>query len=572
MKTFFIFLLAASSPQFSFAQDAASDAKNFEKIFLEQVRKSHPGASEQQIRQTHFLPDSALLEAVQSPSLDQAMDKTRSTNLPNLAKSTGTSEPIVAPAAAESSDPKLTMVVVPGVFAEFIKNRAFEEVFEKPSAAQDEFKAKVAEAGAKDAVPFTKDFAPGKSRADFATDLPLDQVMNVGEMDVNGKRVKVVLLGTPFGSLESLGDSKDRATVFNRRLEKYLAITDQQNLAFVGYSRGTVTGLEMLAQAKAEGKPWVKNVKGMVSLSGVVWGSCLADDAIHNPDSSLNKIIQDLLATSAALELIPENASRGETALIAARNAKRFAGFSARAAAAKIKDSVRNGLSLPSIAAIKSMAQVDPTSIGGIVKSMVGQLGLDHPAADYNKNIERFRYFTGALLASTKELTSDARNEWWKTHEIPKNPTYYSIPAAMANPDGKDAPALEKQLFQNPLSYGNGSYDDISLLGNRKEYERICGTKMNDSQVSVTQATFLPKVIEGLNSKNDDIKTKFLGVAGTHHWGMALREVNKMKGGQTNGFPREALLQSLAEQILQDQGYQPASSAPSEPNEANRAE
>ncbi len=91
------------------------------------------------------------------------------------------------------------------------------------------------------------------------------------------------------------------------------------------------------------------------------------------------------------------------------------------------------------------------------------------------------------------------------------------------------------------------------LTQNRKDYETLSGgLALNDSQVSVAQAAFPAGVLESINPAHKGLKTKFLGVAGTHHWGMALREVNKMKAGQVNGFPREALLRALAIQVMLD--------------------
>lgn len=550
----FTLLLSIALQPFALAD---TDAQKFERIFLQQVKAAKGSATNQQVRDTFLQPDASLQEANQASSIEQAMGKGNASTLSKMAAATGNSLPA---GAGDSSGAEMpTMVIVPGVFAEFIKTRAFEEIFEKPSKTKNDFIDKVQEArekgsaDASDSVSLLKNYQQGKTRKDFETKVDLEDVLHVGETEVNGKKVKVVLLGTPFGSLESLGDGKERAAIFNRRLEKYMAVTGQQNIALVGYSRGTVLGLEMLAQAKAANKPWVKNVKGMVSLGGVVWGSCLADDAMTNPDSPTHKLVQDLMGTINGMELIPEGASVAEAARIALANKARIAAFAARAGAAKVEEAAGSPFSVPSSADLRSLVNVDPTSIAGMTIALAQDLGIEHPVTDYNKNIERFRYFVGELMASMKELSSEARQEWWKKRDVPTSLTYYSMPGAMANPDAPRAErAMEKRMFENPLSYGSGSFDDVSLLGNRKTYEKLCGSKTNDSQVSVVQASFLPKVVKELNPKNAGIKTKFLGVAGTHHWGLALREVNRMQGGERNGFPREALLQALAQQIAND--------------------
>jgi hypothetical protein len=83
---------------------------------------------------------------------------------------------------------------------------------------------------------------------------PLSELIDAASIDdANGKPlVKVILFNTKLGSLESLGDNGKRAEIFNRRLAKYLQLTGDQNLVFLGYSRGTPLALEMVAQAKSK--------------------------------------------------------------------------------------------------------------------------------------------------------------------------------------------------------------------------------------------------------------------------------------------------------------------------------
>ena len=122
--------------------------------------------------------------------------------------------------------------------------------------------------------------------------------------------------------------------------------------------------------------------------------------------------------------------------------------------------------------------------------------------------------------------------------------------AAMANPEASE---LEKSIFDGPLGYSKRSYDDLMLLQNRLDYESLGKISLNDSQVSVAQAMFLPEAAASLNSANSGLKTQMLGTLGTHHWGLALRIVNAMKDGRTNPFPREALLKALAAKVALDE-------------------
>jgi hypothetical protein len=533
--------------------DEASDAAVFRGLFLNEVRALNPKAADENVRALHFLPDGAVVQALRARGLDDALAAIRSGTIPALAENTGLQS---APAAATVAGKDLTIVLVPGVFAEFIANRAFEDVLEKDSKFRDQFKALVAKNKVMDSVGLIENFKPTQDNKNQIAPTPraLDQVINVGEMKIGDVTVRVVLFFTEFSTLESLGRNEERAEIFNRRLEKYLQLTGpQQNLAFVGYSRGTPLALEMLAQAKAAGRPWIQNVKAMISLSGVVWGSSLADGAYYDEGSPMHKILIDLRETGRSLEPLP---APGES-LLSAKNApvffannKRWADFAAGAIENyRLMDADKS--SVHTISPVKSLVLTDPRSPLSIAFKMWQKLGLEHPKRDYNLNIERFNYFVDQLLASVYELTTTSRIEWWTNHDIPLNPVYYAIPGTMANPE---AGGLQVTLFENPLSYGGrDNYDDNSLLQNTLDYAKMSGISLNDSQVSVAQAAFLPNVIASLRASNAGVKTKFLGVAGTHHWGMALRVVNKnlLTGGR-NGFPREAMLRALATQVMLD--------------------
>ena len=74
---------------------------------------------------------------------------------------------------------------------------------------------------------------------------------------------------------------------------------------------------------------------------------------------------------------------------------------------------------------------------------------------------------------------------------------------------------------------------------------------MNDSQVAVYQSLFLPQMISNLNPQNSGLEFKQLGLLETHHWGVALEVVNKMRDGRLNPFPREKVLLALAAYLNQ---------------------
>jgi pimeloyl-ACP methyl ester carboxylesterase len=531
------------------ARAETPEAVRFRSIFVEETKADLPNADARRKSQVVFLPDGAIENALRASSMEQAMQAIRGDNLANLFQaSAGVS--FVDAAVPSFEGRNLTIVLVPGMFAEFIKNRAFEDVLEKPSAESTAFSKLVAAEKAKhnpNAVDSVEDvhlFIPGADAASEENPIDLDKVINVADFDTHGAHVKVILLHTPFASLESLGSVKETAPVFNRRLEKYLALTGKQEMAFVGYSRGTPVGLEMLAEAKAENKAWVKDVKAMISLSGVSFGSALADDATANPNNPTKQLLDGVTQTANSLELFPDGADFVTKTRIFNANSAKWVKFGV--SAGRIASGMFKG---GSMANTISMLQVNPQAPLGIFLQMWKELGLNKPLGDYNANIHRFQHFLDALNTTTSELSSASRATWWQKHEVPKNVTYYAMTAAMSDPG---ANAVEKDFYASPLGYGGGSYDDVMLIQNRKDYETVSGVALNDSQVSVVQEAFIPGVIGSWNSANKGLKTKYLGVCNTHHWGMALRQVNKMLMGQVNGFPRAALLRSLAIQVLID--------------------
>jgi hypothetical protein len=576
MKTSYLILalavlapaLAAVSPRAFGATDGdpVADAAAFRQHLIHETElvlkeAGKPAADPKWLNQLSYVPDANIVRALKASSVEDMLEAAKPGRLRSLMEATA-SAPVPGNMDADIAGRRLTIVIVPGVFAEFIKNRAFEDVLEKASPACNAFAELVKREKAKgnpNAVDHTllvNDFESAR-KEDEQPGKPMDlnDLISMGELHVHGAKVRVILFNTPFASGESLGDNESRAKIMIRRLDKYLALTGGKDepLAFVGYSRGTPLGLEMLSQAKAANEPWVANVRGMISLSGVVLGSSLADDATFNPESPTKVILDNVQSTVGSLEKYPEGVTPGWVwnSSIRRGNDAKWASVGTKLLPVVAKMNQGSPIDM-----VKNLAAVDPRAPLGIFLMMWKQLGLNNWNVDYNKNIDRFGHFLGQLVTAAHQLAGAERVKWFQTHELPKNVTYYAITAAMANPDAGEASG-EKQLYDNPLAYGGDasgthSYDDVMLIQNRKDYEKISGgIALNDSQVSVIQAAFPAGVIERLNPANQ-LHTKYLGITGTHHWGMALREVNKMKGGQVNGFPREALLRSLAITVLTD--------------------
>jgi pimeloyl-ACP methyl ester carboxylesterase len=523
---------------------AASSSRSVDqpaREFHELLKSTLPSAmtSPEAMARIHMLPDQKILQAIDANSAEAALELVSQTSLTQLVNETlsnQTDKSIDAEAILRKQP--VTMVIVPGIFGEFIPTRGFEDVLSQPSKERDAFQAAVQKAAAEGNVN-AKD-----SRFSISAlsnkDVSLNDVVNVGSLtDKNGKTLaRVVLLYTDFMSLESLGDLKLHAQIFNRRLSKYLALTGKQKIALVGYSRGTTLALEMLAQAKEQNLPYLSSVKGMVGLGGVIWGSALADDT-----QTENSVMASLVHEVQTLRNNVNPESRTQTLVawtkFAAKVAFILPKMNAKANAPKASD-LKNA---------QVPTSLDPKSILSLVKTAWTSLGLSKPISDFDKNVRRFQAVVDAALGGVDSLTSKSRQAWWTIRTLPKNVTYYSVTAAMANPE---ASSLEMSIFDGAYGYSKRSYDDLMLLQNRLDYESLSKVSLNDSQVSVAQAMFLPEAAAALNSANTGLKTQMLGTFGTHHWGLALRIVNAMKDGRTNPFPREALLKALAAKVASD--------------------
>jgi pimeloyl-ACP methyl ester carboxylesterase len=523
------------APELARASDA-HDAADFHELLRSGV--SSEMSSDEKLALVHMLPDQDVLAATEASSVEMAIALLKRSSLSKLVKETQSTSPSNGLIADDLlARHPLTIVLVPGIFGEFIPTRAFEEVLAQASVDRDAFKAKVADAirnNDPNGQDLSYDFHQLKEKP-----LALNELVNVGTLkDKSGRAIaKVVLMFTPFMSLESMGTLTEHASMFNRRLSKYLALTGPQELAIVGYSRGTDLSLEMLAQAKAQNASWLPSVKAMISLGGVTWGSSLADDT-ENTSSANYQAIQEVKKLRNSID--PNDVHKTINA---------WATFGR--AMIPIAPKMTSHPKMPESSSLKASplnSGVDAKSIVGLTKLLWAQFDLAHPIADFAPNVLRFQALIDAALDGVGQLTTRARTEWWASHAIPLSVKYYSITGAMANPEASD---VDNLAFNTAIGY-NKTYDDLSLLQNRLDYESLSGIALNDSQVSVAQAMILPNAAERLNPLNAGMKSAFLGTVGTHHWGLALRTVNAMKDGRTNPFPREALLKALAAKVALD--------------------
>jgi len=236
------------------------------------------------------------------------------------------------------------VIIIPGIFGEFIDQLGFGEVFGQGLSKMDNpnFKSSFANQfnaylksinnkreDLKNNRSLTTDkrfllknlrqFYDSNDETKKFTDVNIDEWLKVSSLDdVNGKPLfKVALLGLAPMSLESIKEQKDLAIIYLNRLNKFMLIYNEiykkipNEIILVGYSRGTPVAYEMLTMLKHGPNPldknrklnesdrlkefkleeeinqiaktgnfWSTNISAVVSLGGVSLGTALADVSV----------------------------------------------------------------------------------------------------------------------------------------------------------------------------------------------------------------------------------------------------------------------------------------------------
>lgn len=422
---------------------------------------------------------------------------------------------------------KLTIIVLPGLLSEFNKNRSFEEIFAKPSIEKSKWQQNKASQKIFDEQYdlYSNSFKKEK----------LSNLLSVGSIDDSKGNVllKLVLVNNKLGSLESIGSVKENASIFNRRLQKYLDLTQDQNVVLLGFSRGTPLALEMISQAKTQKLSYLNRVQSMVALVGVVMGASIAD-LTANPTSADGQFFASVKQFADGLQtadtLIDRPAARAQNTFVIGR----FLTQLAQQADGNLET------------AFSSVRSGDFRTMSSLLKQIIGQLNASS-ILDLNGHVIRLRKFANSVLQAAIDLRTESRMNWFKNNTLPKNIKYYSISAAMVDPENS---SIEKEIYSAKIGYDNG-VDDIALQKNHRTYAKEAGFPLNDAQVAFHQSTFVPKVIAQLNPENAGIQTEAIGVIQTQHWGASIKVVNIMKNGSENPFPRDNMLVALAAYLNQ---------------------
>jgi pimeloyl-ACP methyl ester carboxylesterase len=539
----------------------ADSAKRFRQFFLA-AAKDKVGGNPEQLNQLIYLPTPLVVPNAQ-PSAEKFFNEVRqqlSAITPSdyfqNGRSAGTDSPngdalnhSLRNLAKQFSEP-LTIVIVPGVFGEFIQPRAFEEVF----ARSDVNFGKLWSAAATQNI---FDLSGGKPTS-------LAKLISAGSMvdpnDPSQDLARVILFNTPKLSFESLRRIEDASQVFSRRLNMvFKLIGIPKNIVLVGYSRGTPVALDMLSIAQKQNSAWLPNVRAMISLAGVTYGSDLAD-SVEQPQHLNFKLFAQLKNLISKLDSDTQRWSKASMRpKILLANTTAYLDFVRGASSAAIAESFNADWStarllteLKSLSdkiAAQSRVSAGPSfELVHLLLTHYGLLSPDLFGDAYPKNVAAFKESLKSVMEAIDGLKTSSRLKWWRENTIPVNGIrYLSIAATMSD----DSVLANSAFTTNP-----GSADDLMLKGSYLDFNSLSPVRINDSQVAVDKVRFWPQIAQSLNPKQQPYESSFLGVLGTHHWGLALPFANPQKDGSINPFPRLALLKAISAYVADDMGFQ----------------
>lgn len=434
----------------------------------------------------------------------------------------------------------VTIVVVPGIFGEFIENTPFQELFDAGGSAAARFRDNLAaHAGAPEATDtaYSLDALGEREHS-------LDELVRVGSLDgADGKPlVNVVFLKPLLASLETVGTLDENAATYRRRLEKiFTVLGEPESYYLLGYSRGTTVALHMASQSvEHQGEAWARKLSGVITLGGVIYGTPLAD-VTRQEGHIMQRILARLHVLSDSLqECSPEDGVFGRSRKVASNSA---AWITASAELGWLSTSMPSHPEL----AWESISSSTPDT-GRMWKLITKILfsdavRLDQPVSDYCGNVTRFRTMVREVQEGLDTLTTEDRVAWWQTHTLPAKMKFFSITGTMGDRTPGEGSAWAH--VSNTIAYNPGSIDFKSLRGNFYDLVDSGGVELNDSQVAVQRGRFWPRLMPVMNPAQARVNTYFMGVLGEHHWGFAFPEAVAMRESNKNPFPRTTLMRAM---------------------------
>lgn len=376
-----------------------------------------------------------------------------------------------------------------------------------------------------------------------------------------GKRTfcNVIVLTAECGSLETLGSLESNVEVYKRRLEKTFDVIDEDtDIYLVGYSRGLAVALDLVStlheerktgQISSASRAWFDKLKGVVGLGGVFYGAKFAEHVLNGEAGVTSDLVTLMRDSFEELQTVPDQAGRKEKSRIVSHNITVRSKLLKQILKAErgeeavgrpfLKTDLQDVFAKERRFRMRSHQFSSPNASGifALVNNFFrNTFQLRSYASSYNTHILARKKLISAVIEGVQVLTPESRDAWWLTHELPKDLLIFSLTGTMPDSFLND--------FYSPLwsfeGYGPKSSDyNIALRSSYYDVTVNENTQINDSQVSHFASRYWEQMYPGHRYKH-----YYLGVLGTHHWGMAFPFMIEDDRGNT--FPRAILLKSVA--------------------------
>ena len=504
---------------------------------------------------------------------------------PSVLLEESSATPLVAKDAAAALIPPvmsdIVLLVFGGVLQEFIDKGPFEKLFmgnTESVFARQEWVGALEKARLENPA-LAQD--PVWSLEELSTiNMDMDKLFGVASVDdpKSGQPLfRCIRFLSPFGSLESIGTLHSTTSPYIRRMAKLHTLltsirhpSQPRNInpayVFVGYSRGALLALDVLARATrqqhtARKAPWLARVRGVVSLGGPVLGAEGADFA-NAPGHLFHTMLDPIRAFGQKLDFEHEGdaGSFGHAKEIfknsveflklgfnlAQMNKTKLSKRAVRSAALFEHETDEAGVPLPKISIMTD----------GFRRLLFERFKLHNPVGEYYENIKRVKIFVAAMIEGVRDLSTQSRLAWWSDPHnfILKGVPLFAIPATMP---GAGEPT---ENLENSVLYSRSSKSTDWWCNRMFYYANFgdTGKQCQDGQVSCDRAVFWPRLLERLNARYKGRETGVLAVLGSHHWGLALPFVldgepdgeapsnsKTEAGGSLDDVPRSAVLDAI---------------------------
>ena len=347
-----------------------------------------------------------------------------------------------------------------------------------------------------------------------------------------------------------------------RRLDKFFAVNGvPDHVYLLGYSRGTPAALDLAAAAAAGSAdhPWGAHLGGVITLGGVIYGTPLAD-VVNQPDHIMHKLMSRVGKLADDLTTCSDEPGTGfvdklrrqhEWDMALAKNAVAWTTGGAELAYLATQMGSHPEIGWEGISAgTPDKGQTWKLISNIIFKQTVDAddpdssvFHLDQWFSGYCANVDRFKRIVQAVTDGTQSLTTAARLDWWRNHQLPASMKLFSVGGTMGNRSTSADDVWP--LTTNDTAYNPDSIDFKVSRGNYYDLVDASGIELNDSQVPLDRARFWSKLQTALNPGAPTPKTYWLGAMGEHHWGFAFPAAYPMANGSVNPFPRAQFFKAV---------------------------